>query len=285
MKYQGSNSITYLITLIKGALLKKVDKVDGKGLSTNDLTNILKSNYDTAYTHSQSAHAPSNAQANVIETINVDGSALTVSNKAVNIDLSGKVDKVSGKGLSTNDYTTTEKNKLSGIDTGAQVNVIETIKVNGTAQTVTSKGVNISVPTNNNQLTNGAGYQTSSQVESAITSKGYQTATQVNSAITSKGYQTSSDVQTAINNAMKDITGFEFSIVTSLPDTGVKGVIYLIAHSHGTGDGYDEYIWIGSSYEKIGNTDIDLSGYAQTKDLVEMTNTEVQTAWDNVMNA
>ena len=35
---------------------------------------------------------------------------------------STKVDKVSGKGLSTNDYTTTEKNKLSGIATGAEVN-------------------------------------------------------------------------------------------------------------------------------------------------------------------
>ena len=31
---------------------------------TNDLTNTLKSNYNTAYTHSQSAHAPSNAQKN-----------------------------------------------------------------------------------------------------------------------------------------------------------------------------------------------------------------------------
>ena len=31
---------------------------------TNDLTNELKANYDTAYTHSQSAHAPSNAQKN-----------------------------------------------------------------------------------------------------------------------------------------------------------------------------------------------------------------------------
>mgnify|MGYP006908920357 CR=1 FL=1 len=30
-----------------------------------------------------------------------------------------KVDKVSGKGLSTNDYTTTEKNKLAGIASGA----------------------------------------------------------------------------------------------------------------------------------------------------------------------
>lgn len=37
--------------------------------------------------------------------------------------LNNKVDKVTGKGLSTNDYTTTEKNKLSGIQAGAQVNV------------------------------------------------------------------------------------------------------------------------------------------------------------------
>lgn len=36
--------------------------------------------------------------------------------------VSNKVDKVSGKGLSTNDYTTTEKNKLSGIAANAEVN-------------------------------------------------------------------------------------------------------------------------------------------------------------------
>ena len=42
----------------------KVDKVDGKGLSTNDLTTTLKQNYDNAYTHSQSTHAPSDAQKN-----------------------------------------------------------------------------------------------------------------------------------------------------------------------------------------------------------------------------
>ena len=35
------------------------------------------------------------------------------------VDLSGKVDKVSGKGLSTNDFTTAEKNKLAGIAAGA----------------------------------------------------------------------------------------------------------------------------------------------------------------------
>ena len=37
----------------------------------------------------------------------------------VNTALDGKVDKVDGKGLSTNDYTTTEKTKLGGIEAGA----------------------------------------------------------------------------------------------------------------------------------------------------------------------
>ncbi len=41
---------------------------------------------------------------------------------ALNAAIGNKVDKVSGKGLSTNDYTTAEKNKLSGIATGAEVN-------------------------------------------------------------------------------------------------------------------------------------------------------------------
>lgn len=54
------------------------------------------------------------------------------------------------------------------ITTGGEPNTIESIKVNGTAQTITNKTVDISVPTNNNQLTNGAGYQTASQVNTAI---------------------------------------------------------------------------------------------------------------------
>lgn len=52
--------------------------------------------------------------------------------------------KESGKGLSTNDYTTTEKNKLAGIDASADVNVIETVKLNGTALTPdANKAVNV----------------------------------------------------------------------------------------------------------------------------------------------
>ena len=52
-----------------------------------------------------------------------------------------KVDKVSGKGLSTNDYTTAEKNKLSGIASGAEVNqnAFSNVKVGSTTIAADSK--------------------------------------------------------------------------------------------------------------------------------------------------
>lgn len=48
---------------------------------------------------------------------------ITSGERALWNTVSDKVDKVVGKGLSTNDYTTAEKNKLSGISSGAEVNV------------------------------------------------------------------------------------------------------------------------------------------------------------------
>lgn len=210
----------------------------------------------------------------------------TIVKEFVRNSTSNKVDKEAGKGLSTNDYTTAEKNKLGGIANNAQVNVLENIKVNGTTQAITSKEVNISVPTKTSQLTNDSGFLTSVPsdyvTDTELNGKGYQTSPQVEAIVTGKGYQTSTQVQTAINNALKDVTGIDFQVVTELPATGSKGVIYLKAHAHGTGDGYDEYIWVTDKYEKIGNTDIDLSGYVLSSDLVELSNTEIQGLWDSV---
>lgn len=64
------------------------------------------------------------AQVNKIESIIYDGSALPITSKSVTVpktDISGKVDKVEGKGLSSNDYTTAEKNKLSALPTNADL--------------------------------------------------------------------------------------------------------------------------------------------------------------------
>ena len=72
-----------------------------------------------------------------------------------------------------------------------------------------------------------------------------------------------------LNDAIGGVTSIKAEVVSALPATGVNGTIYLVAHAHGTGDAYDEYLWIESAkkFEKIGNTDIDLSSYAKKTDL------------------
>lgn len=83
--------------------------------------------------------------------------------------VSTKQDAESGKGLSTNDYTTDEKTKLANIASGAQVNVLEGIQKNGNTVTITNKIANIEVPTKTSDITNDSGYITSSDVPSAAT--------------------------------------------------------------------------------------------------------------------
>lgn len=92
-------------------------------------------------------------------------------------------------------------------------------------------------------------------------------------------YQTGTEVQSAIDTAIAGITQFDFEIVQSLPQTGEKGVIYLVANSGSGTNIYDEYIWVSSSssYEKIGTTDVDLSNYWSKSDLVSITNGEIDT--------
>ena len=65
--------------------------------------------------------------------------------------------------------------------------------------------------------------------------------------------------------------GLVIEVVEELPAASADyaGKIYLVSHTHGTQDVYDEYIIVRSgtaapytyTWEKIGNTDIDLSGY------------------------
>lgn len=141
------------------------------------------------------------------------------------------------------------------------------------------------IPTDNASLANGAGYQTSANVESAITAKGYTTMAAVEdkgyttmTAVEGKGYQTSSQVSAAITAALADVSGVEFTIVEQLPATGTKGTIYLVKKTAtAAGNIYTEYIWVNNAWEIIGDTTIDLSNYLQKSDIVAITNEEIDT--------
>ena len=68
--------------------------------------------------------------------------------------------------------TSSDKTKLTGIETGAEVNKIDSIKVNNSTQTITNKAVNITVPTKTSDLTNDSGYTTNTGTVTSIATSG-----------------------------------------------------------------------------------------------------------------
>jgi hypothetical protein len=131
--------------VLDGITSEKVSSWDQA--ATDDHTHSNKALLDT-YTQTEADLADAvskkheHANASVLDGISAED--VQAWDGAVS-DLANKVDKVEGKGLSTNDYTDAEKEKLAGVASGAQANVIETVKVNGTALTVTDKAVDILV--------------------------------------------------------------------------------------------------------------------------------------------
>ena len=128
------------------ALDSKVDKETGKGLSSNDFTDTLLSKLngieEGAQVNTVTGVKGGAESSYRVGNVNITKANIGLSNvdntsdankpisTATQTALDEKVDKVTGKGLSTNDFTTTEKNKLSGIESGAQVNTITGVKGN-----------------------------------------------------------------------------------------------------------------------------------------------------------
>lgn len=155
-----------------------------------------------------------------------------------------------------------DKAKLDGIAAGAQVNVLEGVKVDGVDVEIVDKKVNIDL----------SSYAKTTEVEAvqAIADAAMPKAGGAfTGAITIQAPAEDMNPATKkyVDDAISGITEFEFRVVDSLPQTGEKGIIYLVAHTHGTGDIYDEYIWVTDKFEKIGNTDIDLSSYVTNDEL------------------
>jgi len=126
-------------------LLLKVDKVDGKELSSNDFTDTLKQKLD---------NIEDGAQVNLIETISKNSVNITPISKNVNITVPTKTSDITNDSNyvvdsayvhTDNNFTNTLKSKLDGIEAGAQVNDIEVIKLNTVTQTITDKTIDLTI--------------------------------------------------------------------------------------------------------------------------------------------
>lgn len=114
----------------------KVEKVTGKGLSTNDYNATEKSHVQTAYEHSQATHAPSNAEANQNAYSNVKVGTTTVSAKSATDTITLEAgDNITLTPDATNKKVTI---KATNTDTHHQAKNVTTNSATGTTQSTTA---------------------------------------------------------------------------------------------------------------------------------------------------
>lgn len=275
----------------------------------SDLTNDNDTVTDSSYVHTDNNLTNAlltklngiedGAQANDIETIKVNNVAQTVTGKAVDITVvegtaNGTI-KVAGSDVSVHGLGTAA---FADAEDLGEDNVIETVKVNGSALTPdANKAVNVVVPTavtdlsdaanyalnsalgtaaaadTESTLTNGSNLPTGAAVKTFVEGKGYQTAADVASILTTGSYATETYVNTAIGNA-QHIT---MTVVATLPASGATNVLYLVPDDGGKSN-KDMYIWdaTNSQFVLVGNTEVDLSGYVQRSEIGVATTAQIQ---------
>ena len=151
------------------------------------------------------------------------------------------VAKITGKGLSTNDYTDADKSKLTGIAAGAEVNVQSDWDQADTAADDYIKHK----PTALSEFTNDTLF-VDSTVDNLIN---YYLKTEVYT-------------QTEVNTLISNIVTFDIQVVATLPTENISThTIYLVPHDGEAPEVYTEYIYVNSAWETIGTTQVDLSNY------------------------
>lgn len=156
----GGTVDAYTKTQTDNLLIQKVDKEDGKGLfsgSYNDLSDAPTIPSKTSELKNDSGYLTEHQN---------------LTDYAKKTDLHSHENKTVLDGITSNKVSNWDSAKTHAdsahAPSDAQENVIEIVKVNGTALTPNSKAIDIAIPTNNNQLENGSDYITSSEADTKV---------------------------------------------------------------------------------------------------------------------
>ena len=271
-----TNADKAIVDGVATALDGKVDKVSGKGLSTNDYTTEdrtkltglvdIQSIGTGLNLNTSTGELTATGAAITIDTKMSDSSVNPVQNKVITAALGGKQDSLTFDNAPTENsnnpvksggiytalagkvdtngtdrlMTAAEGTKLAGIDSGAEVNTIETVTLNGTAVTPDANR-NIALTVITNAVNDLINYYK----------------------------KTETYTKTEVDSLISAISTIHFEVVATLPTTDIQtNVIYLVPKSPTqTSNVKDEYINLdgtSAGWEKIGDTDIDLSDYVTT---------------------
>ena len=139
------------------------------------------------------------------------------------------------------------------------------------------------IPTKVSQLQNDKGYLTQHQDLSAYALKkdiptkmgdltndqGFITNTVNN--LTNYYLKSETYTKNEVNKLIGNIQNVSITIVDKLPSTGETNVIYFVSKTGSTNDVYDEWVYVNNSWEHIGSTEVDLSGYALKTEIPKKT--------------
>lgn len=321
-KYLDTTGTALLWEKIKNLISGKVDKVEGKGLSTNDYTSDEKAKL---------ANIAAGAEVNVNADWNATTGDAAILNKPTIPSagtgtsypaMDGTRSLGSNAGFARVDHV--HPSDTSRVPTSRTINGKElSADISLTASDVGALPSSTTIPTagtgssypamdGTRSLGSNAGYARVDHVHPKDTSKAnlasptftgtpkaptaasgtdttqIATCEFVQAAVSAGGVTIDSSMSSSstnpvqnkivkayIDSAIGGITGIDFQIVTTLPSTGVKGTIYLVSNSGSGTNVYDEYIYVSNAWEKIGTTDVDLSGYVQASEMVAITETEI----------
>lgn len=204
------------------------------------------------------------------------------------------VQKVTGKDLSTNDFTTTLKDKLDGIEAGAQVNSVEMSDLTAhttatgnvhdmpnastTADGLMAKGdkaklnnIADNAQVNVIELIKRNGTNLSIDANKAVD---ISVPTKLSDLTNDRTFQTEAQIKSLISEHGK----LKKEIVATLPDIddADDNTMYLVASDNG----FSEWMVISGQWEKLGDTShIDLTQYVKKTDLVPITTAEIDAMW------
>lgn len=164
-------------------------------------------------------------------------------------------------------YTTNEKEKLSRIEDGAEVNV------NADWQATSGAAAILNKPTVLSAFTNDVGYLTQHQ---DITGKQDQLTFDSIPTTASTNPVTSDGIKNYVDNAISNINALDIHICSSNEynsSTGVPTItnpatstFYLVPDGSGN-NLYIEWMYVNSAWEQFGSASIDLTGYVLRNDL------------------
>ena len=212
------NKVVPIITALQGG--------SGTGIGTNDYTelnNKPKIN-DVELTGNKSLEDLGINIPTKTSELNNDSGFLTEHQ-----DISGKVDKIAGKDLSTNDFTTEEKQKLAGIEAGANKYVLPTDVVQDSNYVHTDNNFTTE---EKNKLNNLENYD-DTELRNAVNNKQNKLVSGTNiKTVNGESLLGEGNITIAAGSGgITSTTITSIQVVDTLPETEETGVLYLVKES------------------------------------------------------